>query len=64
MPIQYTGCDPDCRSLRTWLKADPANKAALEKWLESNGGTAIADLLTGDKADLRQRAREALVVQP
>ncbi len=65
VPIQYTGCDPDCRSLRAWLKADPANKAALATWLETNGGgTAIADLLTGDKAGLRQRAREALIVQP
>lgn len=65
VPIQYTGCDPDCRVLRTWSKADAANKAALEKWLERfGGGIAIADLLTGDKPDLRQRAREALVTQP
>ena len=62
VPIQYTGCDPDCRVLRTWIKANPANKPALEQWLEKNGkGAAIADLLTGDKADLRRRAREALV---
>lgn len=65
VPIQYTGCDPNCRVLRTWSKADPANKAALEKWLERFGGSiAIADFLTGDKADLRQRARENLIVQP
>jgi hypothetical protein len=54
-PIAYTGCDANCEKLRSWL-GKPGNPAKLQTWLETNGGVAIADLLTGDHGELRSRA--------
>ena len=62
-PIEYQGCDENCGRLRSWVKQG-SNPKKLETWLEKNGGIAIADLLTGDYAGLRQRAVTDLIEAP
>jgi len=53
--IEYLGCDENCGRIRPWVKQG-TNQQKLETWLEQKGGAiAIADLLTGDYAGLRQR---------
>lgn len=62
-PIEYQGCDEACGRLRSWVKQG-SNPKKLETWLEKKGGIAIADLLTGDYAALRQRAVTDLIEAP
>jgi hypothetical protein len=53
--IEYLGCDENCARIRPWVKQG-TNQQKLGTWLEEKGGAiAIADLLTGDYAGLRQR---------
>ena len=60
-PIAYTGCDDNCGKLRVWLRA-PGSRDALTEWLEGQPDPVpIADLLTGNHADLRARAVKALI---
>ena len=62
--IPYQGCDADCARIRPWLK-QAGNQAKLESWLEAKGGAiSIADLLTGDHADLRRNAVKDLIEGP
>ena len=62
--IEYKGCDENCARLRPWIKQG-ANQQKLETWLETKGGgMAIADLLTGDYALLRQRVVLDLIEAP
>ncbi len=59
--IEYLGCDENCTRIRPWMKQG-ANPQKLQTWLEKNGGAiAIADLLTGDYAGLRQRVVTDLI---
>jgi len=59
--IEYLGCDENCARLRPWVKQG-TNQQKLETWLEKKGGAiAIADLLTGDYAGLRQRMVAELI---
>jgi hypothetical protein len=59
--IEYLGCDENCARIRPWIKQG-ANLQKLEAWLETKGGgIAIADLLTGDYALLRQRVVTELI---
>jgi hypothetical protein len=59
--IEYKGCDENCARIRPWIRQG-ANQQKLEAWLETKGGAiAIADLLTGDYALLRQRAVMELI---
>jgi len=59
--IEYQGCDENCARIRPWIKQG-ANQQTLETWLEQHGGAiAIADLLTGDYAGLRQRVVVELI---
>jgi hypothetical protein len=63
-PIEYQGCDENCSRIRPWVKQS-GSKQKLEAWLERNGGgIAIADLLTGDYAALRQRVVKELIETP
>jgi hypothetical protein len=62
--IEYQGCDENCSRIRPWLKQG-GSKQKLEAWLEKEGGViAIADLLTGDYAALRQRVVMELIEAP
>jgi hypothetical protein len=62
--IEYQGCDENCSRLRPWLK-QAGSQQKVAAWLEKNGGgIAIADLLTGDYAALRQRAVKDLIELP
>ena len=62
--IEYKGCDENCARLRSWIRQG-ANQQKLETWLETKGGAiAIADLLTGDYALLRQRIVTELIEGP
>jgi hypothetical protein len=62
--IEYQGCDENCSRIRPWVKQS-GSKQKLETWLENNGGgIAIADLLTGDYASLRQRVVKELIETP
>ena len=62
--IEYQGCDENCQTIRPWVKQS-GNKQKLEAWLASDGGgIAIADLLTGSYAQLRQRVVADLVEPP
>jgi hypothetical protein len=59
--IPYQGCDADCLRIRPWLK-QAGNQAKLVSWLEAQGGSiAIADLLTGNHADLRRNVVKELI---
>jgi len=59
--IEYQGCDENCARIRPWIKQG-TNPQKLQTWLEKNGGAiAIADLLTGDYAGLRQRVVTELI---
>ena len=59
--IEYMGCDENCQRIRPWIKQG-TNQQKLETWLQKNGGAiAIADLLTGDYAPLRQRVVTELI---
>ena len=59
--IEYRGCDENCTRIRPWIKQG-TNQKKLEDWLEQHGAAiAIADLLTGDYAGLRQRAVADLI---
>ncbi len=58
--IKYTGCDPNCKLIRTWRKL-PGNKQKLDDWLAKNGGIAISDLETGPYGSLRERVTEELI---
>ncbi len=61
--VRYTGCDADCGRLSVWL-GDKANVKTLTRWLEQQPTpVAIADLLTGDHADMRSRAVAELLDQ-
>jgi hypothetical protein len=60
-PVRYTGCDANCIRLQVWL-AEKANVARLTGWLEQQPRpVSIADLVTGDHAELRSRAVAELV---
>ena len=62
--IEYQGCDENCARIRPWIKQG-TNPQKLQTWLEKNGGAiAIADLLTGDYAGLRQRVVTELIEAP
>jgi len=62
--IEYMGCDENCARIRPWIKQG-TNPQKLQTWLEKNGGAiAIADLLTGDYAGLRQRVVTELIEAP
>jgi hypothetical protein len=62
--IEYRGCDENCTRIRPWIKQG-TNQQKLEAWLAKNGGAiAIADLLTGDYAGLRQRVVTELIEAP
>ena len=59
--IEYLGCDENCARIRPWIKQG-TNQQKLETWLAKQGGAiAIADLLTGDYAGLRQRVVTELI---
>jgi hypothetical protein len=59
--VPYQGCDADCLRIRPWLK-QAGNQAKLESWLETKGGSvSIADLLTGNHADLRRNVVNELI---
>jgi hypothetical protein len=59
--IPYQGCDADCLRIRPWLKL-AGNQAKLESWLQAKGGSiSIADLLTGNHADLRRNVVKELI---
>ena len=59
--IEYRGCDENCARIRPWIKQG-TNQQKLETWLQKNAGAiAIADLLTGDYAPLRQRVVSQLI---
>lgn len=62
--IEYLGCDENCARIRPWIKQG-TNQQKLETWLENKGGAiAIADLLTGDYAGVRQRVVMELIEAP
>jgi hypothetical protein len=62
--IEYQGCDENCSRIRPWYKQG-SNTQKLTTWLEKEGGgIAIADLLTGDYAALRQRVVKELIEIP
>jgi hypothetical protein len=62
--IEYQGCDENCSRIRPWLK-QTGSQQKLEAWLAKEGGKiAIADLLTGDYAALRQRVVKELIETP
>jgi hypothetical protein len=62
--IEYLGCDENCARIRPWIRQG-TNQQKLETWLEKKGGEiAIADLLTGDYAGLRQRVVTELIEAP
>jgi len=62
--IEYQGCDENCSRIRPWLK-QAGSPQKLATWLEKEGGAiAIADLLTGDYAALRERVVKELIERP
>lgn len=60
-PIRYTGCDTSCAKLKAWI-GDKTNVKRLTEWLDQQTPKiAIADLMTGENAELRSRAVTELV---
>jgi hypothetical protein len=63
--VAIFGSDSNADELRTWMDADPGNRAKLQEWLSRNApGTSVTVLLNGKQYNLlRAKALQDLEVQ-